>query len=47
MYVLFCGYPPFNGSTDEKIMERILKSSLKFPDEEWSVVSDMAKDVIV
>ena len=39
MYILFCGYPPFNGSNDEKIMKRILTGKFVFPDEEWSCVS--------
>lgn len=47
MYILFCGYPPFNGSTDEKIMERILNATVKFPEEEWSTVSQSAKDLIL
>lgn len=35
MYILFCGYPPFNGSTDEKIMKRIQNEGFSFPAEEW------------
>lgn len=39
LYILFCGYPPFNGSTDEKIMKRILSGKFSFPEEEWGMVS--------
>lgn len=46
MYILFCGYPPFNGSTDKDIMKKIKISEFDFPAEEWSIVSDMAKDLI-
>ena len=28
IYILLCGYPPFNGNNDEKIMTNILKGSL-------------------
>lgn len=45
-YILFCGYPPFNGSTDAKIMERILTNDVIFPDEDWSQVSKEAKSLI-
>lgn len=46
MYILFCGYPPFNGSTDDKIMERILTQEVLFPPEEWASVSKEAKELI-
>lgn len=46
-YILFCGYPPFNGSTDEKIMTRIKSAEVNFPKEEWGNVSDAAKDLIL
>lgn len=46
MYILFCGYPPFNGSTDEKIMHRIKNEDFVFPPEEWDVVSNEAKELI-
>ena len=46
LYILFCGYPPFNGSTDEKIMHWIKLGKFSFPKEEWDQVSDSVKDLI-
>ena len=46
MYILFCGYPPFNGSTDEKIMYWIKHNDFSFPPEEWDKVSNEAKELI-
>lgn len=46
MYILFCGYPPFNGSTDDKIMKRIVSGKFSFPEEEWAGVSIEAKNLI-
>ena len=45
-YILLCGYPPFNGESDEEIFEAVLKGNLDFPDEEWDSVSDEAKALI-
>ena len=30
LYILLCGEPPFNGDSDEKIMEKILKGKYEF-----------------
>ena len=46
LYVLLCGYPPFNGSTEQKIIKRIKEGKFVFPDEEWSHISNEAKDLI-
>lgn len=46
LYILFCGYPPFNGSTDEKIMSRIKIGKFTFPKEEWDSISLEVKDLI-
>jgi len=46
VYILLCGYPPFNGNTDPDIFEKIKKGSLKFPARQWSDKSDEAKDFI-
>lgn len=46
LYVLLCGYPPFNGETDKDIMNAVTKGEFDFPDEEWSVVSKEGKDII-
>ena len=46
LYVLLCGYPPFNGATEEKIVERIKKGKFGFPAEEWDHISPNAKDII-
>lgn len=33
MYILLCGYPPFDGDTDKKIMANILTSPVSFQDD--------------
>ena len=46
MYILLCGYPPFNGNNDNEILNSIKKGKFIFPKEEWSDVSNEAKDLI-
>ena len=45
-YVLLCGYPPFNGDTDIEIIQNVQKGKFIFPEEEWGIISDEAKDLI-
>jgi calcium-dependent protein kinase len=46
MYILLCGYPPFNGDSDTEILNRIKEGKFVFPEEEWENVSKEAKDLI-
>lgn len=46
MYILLCGYPPFNGDNDNEILNKIKIGKFVFPAEEWSGVSEEAKDLI-
>lgn len=46
MYILLCGYPPFNGDNDDEIYEAVLQGEFEFPDAEWDNVSKEAKDLI-
>ena len=46
LYILLCGYPCFNGETDEKIYKQIKKKKYSFPSPEWDVISDDAKYLI-
>lgn len=46
VYILLCGYPPFNGDTDSDIFENIKRGHFDFPVQQWSDKSDEAKDFI-
>ncbi len=46
LYILLCGYPCFNGETDEQIYKEIKKKKFDFPSPEWDVISDNAKNLI-
>lgn len=46
LYVLLCGYPPFNGDTDVEILKNVKTGKFTFPEEEWSVISESAKSLI-
>ena len=46
LYILLCGYPPFNGDTDTDIMKAVKKGKYEFPVEDWSNISKEAIDLI-
>jgi calcium-dependent protein kinase len=46
LYILLCGYPCFNGETDEQIYRAIKKKKYDFPSPEWDIISDDAKNLI-
>lgn len=46
MYILLCGYPPFNAPSDRGIMNKVRTGHYTFPDAEWGKVSLQAKDLI-
>ena len=53
LYILLCGYPPFNGDSDIEIMKTVKKGKFDFPRiyflilaEEWDSVSKEGKDLL-
>ena len=46
LYVMLCGFPPFDGETQDEIFDSILEGELDFSEPEWDSVSDEAKDLI-
>ena len=46
LFVLLCGYPPFDGESNKDIFRAIIKSKLEFDEEEWTGISEEAKDLI-
>eukprot|EP01017_Pseudomicrothorax_dubius_P048852 TRINITY_DN8985_c0_g1_i2.p1 TRINITY_DN8985_c0_g1~~TRINITY_DN8985_c0_g1_i2.p1 ORF type:complete len:303 (-),score=28.22 TRINITY_DN8985_c0_g1_i2:307-1215(-) len=45
-YILFCGFPPFNGPNDKAILDKISRGYLSFDDDEWTNVSPSAKNLV-
>jgi calcium-dependent protein kinase len=45
-YILLCGYPPFDGESDEDIYKAIESANYSFPEENWNQVSNEAKELI-
>jgi calcium-dependent protein kinase len=46
LYILLCGYPPFEGENESEILDNIKKGKFSFPNEDWSNISKEAKDLI-
>lgn len=46
LYIMLCGYPPFEGDNNKEIFKRVLQQKLEFDPEDWTRVSDEAKDLI-
>lgn len=46
MYIMLCGYPPFNGINDKRITLAVLEANLEFPIEDWYFISSDAIDLI-
>lgn len=46
MYILLCGYPPFEGDNNKEIFKNVLQQKLRFEERDWKNISDEAKDLI-
>ena len=46
LYILLCGYPPFNGNTNVEIFHAIQNQNPIFTGEEWEDITAEAKDLI-
>lgn len=46
LYVMLCGYPPFDSDSNEENMNNIKAGKYSFPSPDWDNVSDQAKDLV-
>jgi len=46
MFFLLCGHPPFMGSTEKRILERVLLGHFDFDESEWAGITPGAKELI-
>ena len=46
LYILLTGDPPFNGSSDQIIYNKIMKFDFSFPENKWKHISNEAKDLL-
>uniref|UniRef100_A0A671KW73 MAP kinase-activated protein kinase 5 n=1 Tax=Sinocyclocheilus anshuiensis TaxID=1608454 RepID=A0A671KW73_9TELE len=51
VYVMLCGYPPFyskhhSRTIPKDMRKKIMTGIFDFPEEEWSQISEMAKDIV-
>jgi len=45
-YVLLCGYPPFDGSTDDEVFDAIRRGNLVFEKDIWGNLSKTSRDFV-
>jgi calcium-dependent protein kinase len=46
LYILLCGYPPFNGATDEQIIKNVKRGVFYTDEEEWATISPEAINLV-
>lgn len=46
LFILLCGYPPFDGETDDEIMEGVISKEIIYEDNEWKNLSQEAKSFV-
>lgn len=46
LYIMLCGYPPFEGDNNKEIFKRVLQQKLEFDPEDWSEISQEAKHLL-
>lgn len=46
LYVMLCGYPPFDGDDDAKILQAVAEAPLDFPEAAWEPISLCAKEFV-
>merc|ERR1719343_128585 len=46
LYVLLCGYPPFNGVKASQVVSKVMHGNYKFVEADWSGISQDARDLV-
>ena len=46
LYIMLCGYPPFDAETEDEILLKVKEGKFEFPKEEWKNISKEAIDLI-
>jgi calcium-dependent protein kinase len=46
LYILLCGYPPFEGDNHKEIFHHVLNQKLRFNPADWGGLSDQAVDLV-
>lgn len=46
LYVLLCGYPPFESENEVDLKKEITTGGIKFDEDDWSKVSDEARNLV-
>ncbi len=46
MYILLCGYPPFQDESEEKLIYEIKNAKIVFKEEDWINITQEAKNII-
>lgn len=46
LYILLCGYPPFEGGSEKIIMEKIVQGKYRLDGPDWDDISNGAKNLI-
>ncbi|ORM39641.1 Calcium-dependent protein kinase 4 [Babesia sp. Xinjiang] len=46
LYILLCGFPPFNGANESEIIKKVQTGKYTFDMPQWRKVSESAKDLI-
>ena len=46
MYLIICGFPPFNANSEDDIFKMVAKGKYSFDYPEWDGISPQAKDLI-
>ena len=46
LYVLLCGYPPFESDNEADLRKEIFDGGIKFDSEDWQNVSEEAQDLV-
>jgi calcium-dependent protein kinase len=47
MYILLCGYPPFQGNSDIEVLQKVTTGKVEFRHQDWKNVSEDARNLIV
>lgn len=45
-YIMLCGYPPFNAPNEILLFKKIMEGDYCFNEDDWSNISEEAKDFI-